>query len=80
MSIKNVDYAIEITQSYGQMNNTLCNESPVGLLRSSSLHSTYPEVHKHYLRAEGRWFGNVTVPVGGAVGDLGRLASGREEG
>ena len=29
MSVSNVDYAIEITQCYGQSNFTLCNEYPV---------------------------------------------------
>jgi galacturan 1,4-alpha-galacturonidase len=29
MTIQNVDYAIEVTQCYGQKNLTLCNEYPV---------------------------------------------------
>ena len=29
MTIDNVDYAIEVTQCYGQRNLTLCNETPV---------------------------------------------------
>lgn len=29
MYIENVDYAIEVTQCYGQKNLTLCNEYPV---------------------------------------------------
>lgn len=29
MTIQNVDYAIEVTQCYGQSNLTLCNEYPV---------------------------------------------------
>jgi hypothetical protein len=29
MTIDNVDYAIEVTQCYGQSNLTLCNEYPV---------------------------------------------------
>ena len=49
MSIKDVDYAVGISQCYGQRNNTLCNEYPVGLLHSPFLHSAYPEVHKHLL-------------------------------
>jgi galacturan 1,4-alpha-galacturonidase len=32
MYIENVDWAIEITQCYGQKNMTLCNEYPVRLL------------------------------------------------
>ena len=35
MYIENVDYAIEITQCYGQRNLTLCNEFPVCLPRPS---------------------------------------------
>lgn len=31
MTIQNVDYAIEVTQCYGQKNLTLCNEYPVRL-------------------------------------------------
>jgi galacturan 1,4-alpha-galacturonidase len=37
MTIDNVDYAIEVTQCYGQKNLTLCNEFPVRTY-SSSLH------------------------------------------
>lgn len=33
MTIDNVDYAIEVTQCYGQKNLTLCNEYPVCPLR-----------------------------------------------
>jgi hypothetical protein len=33
MTIDNVDYAIEVTQCYGQKNLTLCNEFPVGVPR-----------------------------------------------
>lgn len=32
MTISNVDYAIEITQCYGQKNFTLCNEYPSSLV------------------------------------------------
>lgn len=31
MTIENVDWAIEVTQCYGQSNMTLCNEYPVCL-------------------------------------------------
>jgi galacturan 1,4-alpha-galacturonidase len=34
MAVTNVDYAIEITQCYGQKNFTLCNQYPVCLPRS----------------------------------------------
>lgn len=34
MTIDNVDYAIEVTQCYGQKNLTLCNEYPVCSLRA----------------------------------------------
>lgn len=34
MTIDNVDYAIEVTQCYGQSNLTLCNEYPVCSLRA----------------------------------------------
>lgn len=37
MTIDNVDYAIEVTQCYGQKNLTLCNEFPVRT-SGSSLH------------------------------------------
>ncbi|KAK5110629.1 Exopolygalacturonase X-1 [Meristemomyces frigidus] len=44
MSIANVDYAIEITQCYGQKNLTLCNEYPSSLTISnvniSNVHGT----------------------------------------
>jgi len=32
MTVENVDYAIEVTQCYGQSNLTLCNEYPVSSL------------------------------------------------
>lgn len=35
MTIDNVDYAIEVTQCYGQKNLTLCNEFPVRVHQSS---------------------------------------------
>lgn len=35
MTISNVDYAIEITQCYGQKNLTLCNEYPSALTISN---------------------------------------------
>lgn len=34
MTIDNVDYAIEVTQCYGQKNLTLCNEFPVRVHQS----------------------------------------------
>ena len=35
MYVDNVDYAIEITQCYGQKNLTLCNEFPVSSVSST---------------------------------------------
>lgn len=37
MTLSNVDYAVEITQCYGQKNLTLCNEHPANLTISNVL-------------------------------------------
>ncbi|MCJ1376235.1 hypothetical protein MMC20_007476 [Loxospora ochrophaea] len=41
MSVSNVDYAIEITQCYGQSNFTLCNEYPSNLTISDVLFTNF---------------------------------------
>ncbi|KAF3400115.1 putative exopolygalacturonase X [Penicillium rolfsii] len=45
MTIQNVDYAIEVTQCYGQKNLTLCNEFPVRITPESSTTMTISDVH-----------------------------------
>ncbi|KAF2754991.1 polygalacturonase precursor [Pseudovirgaria hyperparasitica] len=49
MSIANVDYAIEITQCYGQKNLTLCNQFPSNLTISNiSMHDFSGKTSKKY--------------------------------
>lgn len=54
MTISNVDYAIEVTQCYGQKNLTLCNEYPSNLtitdITMSNIHGTTSD---HYAPVSG---------------------------